>query len=129
MLEHLIFFNKIIKKLFVVDLMIDEEDNALILLSSLSKSYNHIVTTMFYDNDTLIMERSQQPCNRTRYENCQIKMRTQAQVYVWWLCDRGKENYEKKRKSQDSSKLCHFYQKGQVGVVEEKRHARETDNR
>ena len=41
-LEHLNFFNKVISELLPVDVKIDKEDRALILLSSLSKSYDHI---------------------------------------------------------------------------------------
>ena len=55
-LEHLNFFNKVISKLLAVDVKIDEEDKALILLSSLSESYDHIVTTMLYGKETFILE-------------------------------------------------------------------------
>jgi len=55
-LEHLNFFNKVISELLVVDVKIDEEDKALILLSSLSESYDHIITTMLYGKETLILE-------------------------------------------------------------------------
>ena len=54
MLEYLNFFNKI--ELLVVDVKIDEEDKASILLSSLPESYNHIVITILYDKKTLILE-------------------------------------------------------------------------
>ena len=54
-LEHLNFFNKVISELLVVDIKIDEEDKALILLISLSE-YDHIVTTMLYGKKTLILE-------------------------------------------------------------------------
>jgi len=37
-LEHLNFFNKVINELLAVDVKIDEEDKALILLSSLPES-------------------------------------------------------------------------------------------
>ena len=47
-LKHLNFFKKIISELLAVDVKIDEEDKALILLSSLSQLYNHIATTMLY---------------------------------------------------------------------------------
>jgi len=47
-LQYLNFFNKIISELLVVDVKIDEEDKALMLLSSLPQSYDHIITTMFY---------------------------------------------------------------------------------
>ena len=47
-LEQLNFFNKIISELIAVDVKIDEEDKVLILLSSLSQSYDNVVTTMLY---------------------------------------------------------------------------------
>jgi len=55
-LDHLNFFNKVIIELLVVDVKTDEEDKALILLSSLPESYNHITTTMLYGKKTLILE-------------------------------------------------------------------------
>ena len=55
-MEHLNFFNKVFSKLLAVDVKINEKDKALILLSSLSESYDHIVTTMLYGKETLILE-------------------------------------------------------------------------
>ena len=55
-LEHLNFFNNIISELQIVDVKIDEEDKALILLSSFSESYDHIITTILYGKETLILE-------------------------------------------------------------------------
>ena len=55
-LEHQNFFNKLISELLAVDVKINEEDKALILLSSLPESYDHIVTTMLYGKETLILE-------------------------------------------------------------------------
>ena len=55
-LEYLNFFNKIISELLAVDVKIDEENKALILLSSLPESYDHIVITMLYGKKTLILE-------------------------------------------------------------------------
>jgi len=40
-LEHLNFFNKIVSEFLAVDVKIDEENMALIFLSSLSQSYDH----------------------------------------------------------------------------------------
>jgi len=56
LLEHLNFFNKVINELLAVDVKIDEEDKALILLSSLIRSYDHIITTMLCGKKTLILE-------------------------------------------------------------------------
>jgi len=51
-LEHLNFFNKVIGELLPVDVKIDEEDKALILLNSFPQSYDHIVSTMFYGGNS-----------------------------------------------------------------------------
>ena len=56
MFEHSKFFNKVISEFLAVDVKIDEEDKALILLSSLPQSYDHIITTMLYAKETLILE-------------------------------------------------------------------------
>ena len=55
-MEHLNFFNKIISELLTVDVKIDEEDKALILLSSLPESCDHIITSIFYGKEILILE-------------------------------------------------------------------------
>jgi len=55
-LEHLNFFNKVFSELLAIDVKINEEDKTLILLSSLTESYDHIVTTMLYGKETLILE-------------------------------------------------------------------------
>ena len=55
-MEQLNFFNKIISELLVVDVKIDEEDKVLILLSLLSKSYEHIVTIMLYSKKNSHLE-------------------------------------------------------------------------
>ena len=59
-LEYLNFFNKVISECLDVNVKIDEKDKALILLSSLQESYDHIITTMFYGKETLILEESLQ---------------------------------------------------------------------
>ena len=49
-------FHKVINELLAVDVMIVEEDKMLILLSSLTESYDHIITTMLYGKETLFLE-------------------------------------------------------------------------
>ena len=56
MLEYLNFFKKVISELLTVDVKIDEEDKASILLSLLPKSYNHIVITMLYGKKIFILK-------------------------------------------------------------------------
>ena len=55
-LKHLNFFNKVISELLTVDIKIDKENKALIFLSLLSESYDHIVTIMLNDKKILILE-------------------------------------------------------------------------
>ena len=55
-LEHLNFFNEIISEHRAVDVKIDKEDKVLILLNSLLQSYDHIVSTMLYGKETLILD-------------------------------------------------------------------------
>ena len=56
-LEHLNFINKVISELLTVDVNIDKEDKALILLSSFSQSYDHTVTIILYGKETFILEK------------------------------------------------------------------------
>jgi len=52
LLEHLNFFIKVISEFVAIDVKINEEDKKLILLSSLSQSYDHIITTMLYGKNS-----------------------------------------------------------------------------
>lgn len=54
--EYLNEFNKIICQLTSIRLKFEEEDKALILLSSFSLSYEHLVTTLLYENDSIDLE-------------------------------------------------------------------------
>ena len=54
--EHLSIFNKIISDLLNLDVKLEDEDKALLLLTSLPPSYEHLVTTMIYGKETLDLE-------------------------------------------------------------------------
>jgi len=49
--EHINVFNQLIADLGKVDVKIDEEDRAIILLCSLPGSYEHLVTTLTYGKE------------------------------------------------------------------------------
>ena len=55
-MEHLSVFKGLLDQLARVDVKIEEEDQALLLLTSLPDSYDHIVTTILYGKDTVKME-------------------------------------------------------------------------
>jgi len=61
------------RELLTVNVKIDEEDKALILLSSRSESYDHIVTTMLYGKETLILEEVTSTLLSNEIRKCQIK--------------------------------------------------------
>ena len=102
-MEPLNFFNKVISKLLTVDVKIDEEDKVLILLSSHSQSYDHIVTTMLYGKETLILEE----VTSTLLSNEIMKRPNQKEQTGSSLVVMGRKEREG-RKSPSSSKACHF---------------------
>ena len=103
-LEHLNFFNKIISKLLTVDVKINKKDKALILLSSLLESYDHIVTTMLYGMKTLILEEVMSTLLSNEFRK---RPNQEEQIgRVWWSRE-GKEE-EKKEKVQANQRRVTF---------------------
>jgi len=102
-LEHLNFFNKVISELLAVDVKINEENKALILLSSLPESCVHIITTMLYGKKTLILEKATSTLlsNEIRKRSNQVEQEGSGLVTM-----RRKEKGGKK--SPGPSKACHF---------------------
>ena len=49
-------FNHIINDLARLDVKVEDEDKACILLCSLSSSYEHLVTTLMYGKDLISLE-------------------------------------------------------------------------
>ena len=58
-MEHMNVFNGFLDQLRKVDVKIDEEDKALLLLTSLPDSYDILVTTFLYGKDTTSLEQVQ----------------------------------------------------------------------
>jgi len=55
-LQHFNVFNRILRDLLALEVKLKEEDKTLLLLSSLPSSYNHLATTIMYDEKTLELE-------------------------------------------------------------------------
>ena len=104
-LEHLNFFNKVISELLIVDVKIDEEKALmLILLSSLPESFDHIVTTMLYGKETLILEE----VTSTLLSNEIRKRLNQEEQTGSGLVVIGRKGRGEGRKGPSSSKACHL---------------------
>ena len=99
-LEHLNFFNKVISELLVIDVKIDAEDKMLILLSLFPESCGHIVTTMLYSKETLILEVMPTLLSNEKRPN-------QEEQTGSGLVVTGRKGREG-RKGSSSSKACHF---------------------
>ena len=56
MLQHLSKFNSLISQLLQFKVTFDDEDKAILLLASLPSSYENLMTTLLYGNDTLKFE-------------------------------------------------------------------------
>ena len=54
--QHVHKFNQIISDLLRIDIKFDDENKAMMLLSSLSASYKHLVTTLLWGKETLEFE-------------------------------------------------------------------------
>ncbi|GKC96624.1 hypothetical protein Tco_1162066 [Tanacetum coccineum] len=54
--DHIDEFNKLILDLANIDIEIEDDDQALMLLTSLSSSYKNFIETLFYRRESLIME-------------------------------------------------------------------------
>ena len=56
LMEHMNTFNRMISDLLRLDVKFDDEDRSLLLLNSLSDSYEHFVTILLYGKETLNFE-------------------------------------------------------------------------
>jgi len=54
--EHINVFNQLVADLMKVDVKINDEDRAIILLCSLPRSYEHLVTTLTYGKEDIKVE-------------------------------------------------------------------------
>ena len=55
-LQYLNAFNRILSDLLTLEVKSEDEDKALLILSSLPSSYDHLVTTIMYCEETLELE-------------------------------------------------------------------------
>ncbi|GKB40596.1 retrovirus-related pol polyprotein from transposon TNT 1-94 [Tanacetum coccineum] len=86
--EHIDEFNKLIRDLANIDVDIDEEDQALMLLTSLPSSYDNFVETLLYGRELLTLEDCS-GMNFEGYENGDLLMALSEEMFLKWIMDFG----------------------------------------
>ncbi|PKA49510.1 Retrovirus-related Pol polyprotein from transposon TNT 1-94 [Apostasia shenzhenica] len=114
LLEHMNVFSKMISQLRSINVKLEEENEALLLLSSLPKSYDHLVTTILYGKDTLKVEE----VNATLLSNeVRNKQSTGESLTVKTSQDRGRSKnkfgnqYRYRSISKENDNRCYYCKK------------------
>ncbi|KAH9651744.1 hypothetical protein KPL70_026869 [Citrus sinensis] len=88
--DHIDAFNKIILDLEDINVKIDDEDKAMILLCSLPSSYGHLVDTLMCGRQTLTM----------------VDVKENLSLTVRGMTEKREENTGKKKRSKSKSRKC-----------------------
>ncbi|KAL3623657.1 hypothetical protein CASFOL_032473 [Castilleja foliolosa] len=103
--KHMDEYNKILLDLNAVGVKIDEEDQAIILLSSLPKSYEHIVDTMLYGKETLTMTEVKSVLNSKEIQKkSEFKNEGNSEVLFTQRGRSDKKEFAKRNNSKNRSK-------------------------
>lgn len=112
--QHLDEFNKITTELASLDVKVEEEDKALLLLVSLPASFDNIVTTLLYGKETLTFDEvvAALLMNETRRSSNGLRNEGQALVTreASWGRGRSREKREGFQHSKSSGRklLCYY---------------------
>jgi len=115
--DHLDELNKILVDLKNIDVRIYEEDQALILLCSLSSSFENFVNSMLYGRDTLSLEDVKSALHSKELRQNVSVVGSKDQAEGLFVCSYTKKGREKSRgKSRSKSRLrknveCHYCHK------------------
>ncbi|KAH9648425.1 retrovirus-related pol polyprotein from transposon TNT 1-94-like protein [Citrus sinensis] len=119
MKDHLDEFNKLILDLENVNVMLEDEDRALILLSSLPDSYEHFVDTLLYGRHTLTLKdvknalESKDLKKRSDFKDqatgdgLVVKAKSEKKVYK----DKKNKNQKEKDDRKKKKRKCYFCQR------------------
>ncbi|KAK8936753.1 hypothetical protein KSP39_PZI011993 [Platanthera zijinensis] len=114
LLNHMNMFNKLVSQLRSMDVKVEEEDQALLLLSSLPRPFDHLVTTILYGKDTLKMEEvvtmllsneKRSSSGSKASEGLLVKSRDPSRGRSK---ERGKKDSRPRSKSRGKNNKCHF---------------------
>ncbi|KAL5831682.1 hypothetical protein ACOSQ4_017036 [Xanthoceras sorbifolium] len=138
--EHLDDFNKIILDLRNIDVKIDDEDQAIILLCSFPNSYEHFIDTMIYGCETLTMEEVKAALNSEELNKKVSESRSEGSVEGLVIrgrtkkgstSGRGRSKSKSRSKSKPTKQKCfHCHKEGHFkrDCPEHKRKRKETSS-
>ena len=116
--EQLDTFNKLILDLENIDVTIDDEDQTLLLLSSLPKSYSNFKDTLLYGRDSLMLDEVQAALNSKELNH---RSKDKGNAVVEGLNVRGrsdKREFKQRSKSRSKSrfkiKCYHCHKEGHI---------------
>ncbi|KAH9743695.1 hypothetical protein KPL70_003390 [Citrus sinensis] len=119
MRDHVDEFNKLILDLENVNVMLEDEDRALILLSSLPDSYEHFVDTLLYGRQTLTLKDVKNALeskdlkkradgkDQITGDGLVAKAKTEKKMYK----DKKNKNQKEKTDKMKKKRKCYFCQK------------------
>ncbi|KAE8681218.1 Indole-3-acetic acid inducible 11, putative isoform 1 [Hibiscus syriacus] len=103
--QHVNVFNQIVSDLARLDVKIEDEDRAMILLCSLPSSYEHMVTTLTYGKETIISWTEARE-GRVREAEFQIQSRDKKTIHCYKCKEAGhmKRDCPKLKKQTDEKR-------------------------
>ncbi|KAH9769620.1 hypothetical protein KPL71_012083 [Citrus sinensis] len=119
MKDHVDEFNKLILDLENVNILLEDEDRALILLSSLPDSFEHFVDTLLYGRPTLTLKDDKNALeskdlkkradgkDQTTGDGLVAKAKTEKKMYK----DKKNKNQKEKTDKMKKKRKCYFCQK------------------
>ena len=109
--EHLDEFNKVCDTLETIDAALEDEDKALLLISSLPKSYEHFIDALMYGRQTLSLDEVKSALSTKKLQGKQESLGNSSGE---GLTVKAKPEWKKKKQGKNKEKqknlrcfLCH----------------------
>ena len=106
-----ISFSDQLSDLLVLEVKLEEEDKALLLLSSLSSNYDHFLTTIMYGKETLELEDVRQMLQNNDLMKKTDSMEEASVLFIKGQRGRSKSRGPRRDSEASSSFSCYFCKK------------------